>query len=130
MPGVMYILSSLPKYSRARCTLMGQMKKKPKIKGNKIRTVRSFKPCFQFLCSMAKRAPILEIINKMGIRQILIMLMKSHSNSRDWSFWIKKRYKAQGWKLTTTRYTIRSPRANTLSQSISYLLIGCQKIKR
>ena len=58
------------------------------------------------------------------------MLMKSHSNSRDWSFWIKKMYKAQGWKLTTTWYTIRSPRANTLSQSISYLLIGCQKIKR
>ena len=130
MPGVRYILSSLPKYSRAMCTLMGQTKKKPKIKGNKIRTARSFKPYFQFLCSRAKRAPILEIINKMGIRQILIMLMKSHSNSRDWSFWIKKMYWAQGWKLNTTWYTIKSPRAKTLSQSTSCLLIGCQKLKR
>ena len=107
---------------------MGQIKKKPKINGINNRMVRSFKSCFQFLRSMAKRTPIPDTKNRIGIRQIFIRDMNIHRPSSESSFWIKKIIVAQGWKLTTTWYTISRARARILSQSMSYrrheLIVG------
>ena len=58
--------------------------------------VRSFKSCFQFLRSMAKRTPIPEIKNRIGIRQIFIRDMNIHRTSSESSFWMKKIIVAQG----------------------------------
>ena len=78
------------------------MEKKPKTNGARIRAVRSRSSCFQSRRSIAKRTPMPEIKKTMGIRQTLMMDMITHSLGRDCSFWIKKIFVAQGWKLTTT----------------------------
>ena len=54
---------------------MGTINNDPKIRGSSILLVRSFSNSFQPLLRMAKQTPIPEIMNRSGMRQILIRPM-------------------------------------------------------
>ena len=65
------------------------MKKEPKIRGSRIRFARSLSNSFQFLLRMANQTPIPEIMNKSGMRQILIRPIASQILSTGCALWMK-----------------------------------------
>jgi hypothetical protein len=68
---------------------------------------------------MEKHTAIPEIMNKSGIRQILIRPITNHRISNVCLFCGKKSFIPKGIKLIVEWYIINKPRTRTLSQSIS-----------